>query len=105
MYRWPKIGPRLRQLQRGLRAPQFREDLEVHNRAGEIARPPRLQGQPDLPLHESAALEGGELGHADLRLPGSSALSKVVVLGYSAKKAFEPFKHYVFRPFRDAGYG
>ena len=75
MYPLPKIGPLLRQLQRGLWTSQFGENLEVHHRTREVTRTPRLQGQPDLPLYRPTAIEGSKLSHADLRLSSSSPLS------------------------------
>lgn len=30
---------------------------------------------------------------------------QIIILGYSAEKAFEPFKNIKFVPFRDASYG
>ncbi len=97
-------GPRIRQFQRGLRTTQPRQDLEVRHLAGETAIPPRVQDQPDLPLHQHCPRKGRQRRLPHLRLPGSPPLMQIISLGYSAKRAFEPFKALTFRPFRDAGY-
>jgi hypothetical protein len=103
-YPSPEKGPGLRQFQRGLRSAQSGQDLEVRDRTGEAAIPSRLQDQPDLPLHEHRPREGRQRRLPHLRLPGPIPLTQIISLGYSAKRAFEPFKALTFRPFRDAGY-
>lgn len=100
----PYAGPHLRQFQRGLRTAQPRQDVEVCVVTVKIAGAPRVQDQPDLPLHEHLSRKSCECRLPHLCLHCTLTHTQVISLGYSAQQAFLPFEGVVLRPFRDAGY-
>ena len=70
----------------GFRTIEFREDVEIRNITVEAIEPPRIQEEPNLPLHIKHPLKGSQLRISNGRLPSTLSInqSQIIILGYSS---------------------